>query len=111
MLLYSTSGSGSSSSNLTLFGVHGRFNFIKNQPGNDLIPYIGANLATGAISVLGVSGSAQQTDLQLGVVWFPFSQIFAFSASYSMSNSQANFSGATSKTTNNTLATGWSIYF
>lgn len=67
-------------------GAYGQFNFIENVEDNDFIPYSKLNFGllsaevTSSSSSLKVSGTAWT--LNLGLLWFPFSQIFSFDFGY-----------------------------
>lgn len=102
---------GSSTSTSTILGIQARYNFIKNQPGNDVIPYIGALFGTGTLSVSNVSGTVLDTGGVLGLTWFPFSQIFAFDLALGMTSAQTDFSGTKSTTSSTSIQLGWAVYF
>lgn len=73
-----------SEANSLMLGV--RVNFIKNEPGNDLIPYALAGVGryseaykSGATD-LAINGSVG--GVEVGLTWYPFGQLFAFEVSY-----------------------------
>lgn len=94
--------------------VTGQYDFIENISDNDLIPYIFAtySLLSGKTGSTSISGN----DLVYGagLMWFPFSQIFAVDASFGLGNADVKLDStpqATLKMENTTFSVGWRIYF
>jgi len=104
----------SSQTDGTEISFTGQYDFIENTSDNDLIPYIFANYSmlsgkTGSVSISGnglVYGA--------GLIWFPFSEIFAVDVSVGTGSANVKLDStpqATLKMENTTFSIGWRIYF
>lgn len=97
--------------------IYGRYNFITNAPGNDLIPYI-------KVGLIGLSVTEDDDDfdiqgsgigLAFGFNWFPFSEIFAFNFGLSYANITGDIDLGTTTydfdSDNTTLFFDYALYF
>lgn len=106
-----------SSSKSSTFGLHGQWNIITNRPGNDLIPYLSIQIAGATISkidngtTLDFKGSGGA--FGIGLLWFPFSEIFALEAAiYGLSTSlESSSPSAKLETQMSGLNVGWRLVF
>lgn len=113
------SKSSSSEGKGTEFGLLAQFNFIENTPDNDFVPYLRADIAALAGTV--GDGSGQKMDIEgsswgmrLGLMWFPFSEIFALDLGYEFGNAKMTTKSSPEikfDITKSGLFAGWRIYF
>lgn len=119
-LLSNTVGTSELTTDIILYGLGLRYNFIENKTPNDLIPYIKLDLGVltqrtddGINKTLVEHGS--DNGLSIGLDWFPFSQIFAvdFQIFQSKAKTKATYLGNNVDMTRDTFggAIGFNLYF
>lgn len=86
-------------SKVNLIGVSVHINAIKNEPGNDLIPYVMLGLGRYDEDFeLGgddLSAEGNATSFGFGVKWYPFGELFAFNFSFERFMGDLDISGNT----------------
>lgn len=108
---------GSSKTDGLSFGASGQLNFIENDESNPLIPYVGLLVNSSRSKVSGASNlDLKGTGLSygLGLLWFPFSEIFAMDLNYAINSTDLEADGSPKievKSSGNSLSLGWRIYF
>ncbi|MBX3039735.1 MAG: hypothetical protein KF789_03370 [Bdellovibrionaceae bacterium] len=106
-LSFSQTKTGNAEASTNGFHGAGRWNFVANKPGNDMIPYVG-----GLYGLLSGDVSGNQMAINGGVSWLPFSEIFAIDASLSyVMEERKGAAGPTTKTKGFSIGTGWRILF
>lgn len=80
-----------------------RFNFIKNVPGNDFVPYASIGSAffnednnTDGETIINIEGNA--AIVGVGLDWFPFGEIFAIEVNYIAAAGNLNATSSTAST-------------
>ncbi|HRO66931.1 MAG TPA: hypothetical protein PL182_05155 [Pseudobdellovibrionaceae bacterium] len=104
---FSQTKTGNNEASLNSINGAGRWNFIENKPGNDMIPYVGA-----LYGIYSGDLSGNQMAVNGGVTWLPFSEIFAIDASFGyVMEERKGSAGPTTKTKGFTIGTGWRVMF
>lgn len=99
-------------------GVYGQFNFIANNPDHDLIPYIRGEIRHTSLEDGTSSDSVKTKGMgwsgKLGLLWFPFSEIFSVDVGYRFGESDIETSETPKikfKVKERGPYIGWRIYF
>jgi len=74
------------------------FNFIKNEPGQDLVPYASVGALLLSTDYYGTSSQARTQGLLwdggIGALWYPFGELVALDVSYHLSFGKLDISGS-----------------